>query len=88
MDRTPIDPRSRVDLFTNRLRDLCDQAGLPRFDETRYVDDEATLLFLWHEPEFCMAAPLRDASINGVTATDLRESWDRKFGGGAAGQAA
>lgn len=73
-------PRSRMPLFTKRLEELCDEAGLPRFDETKYDILTATAYFLWHDPRFCLGAPLAHASAYGLTADDLRGAWDRKFG--------
>ena len=73
-------PRSRIPTFTARLELLCEEAGLPRFDDTKYDLLQDTLLFLWHDPEFCLAAPLSHASVYGLDASDLRGAWDRKFG--------
>ena len=73
-------PRNRIPTFTSRLELLCEEAGLPRFDETKYDLLQDMLLFLWHDPEFCLAAPLAHASPFGMDAADLRGAWDRKFG--------
>jgi hypothetical protein len=59
---------------------MCDEAGLPRCDETKYDVPSDTLLFLWHDPKFCLAAPLANASVFGLDANDLRVAWERKFG--------
>ena len=76
-------PRNRIPTFTSRLELLCDEAGLPRFDETKYDLLQDTLMFLWHDPQFTLAAPLAHASVYGMKADDLRGAWDRKFGTGA-----
>lgn len=73
-------PRGRIPTFTARLEVLCDEAGLPRFDETKYDLLQDTVVFLWHDPEFCLAAPLAHASVYGLNAGDLRGAWERKFG--------
>ncbi|MDQ8045976.1 MAG: hypothetical protein AAGC46_20215 [Solirubrobacteraceae bacterium] len=73
-------PRSRIPIFTSRMEALCDEAGLPRFDETKYDLLSDTLLFLWHDPKFCLAAQLASASIHGMGASDVLEAWERKFG--------
>ncbi len=73
-------PRDRIPTFTERLEAICDEAGLPRFDETKYEPAQDVLLFLWHSPQFCLGAPLGTASIYGLTADDLRGAWERKFG--------
>jgi hypothetical protein len=73
-------PRSRIPTFTSRLKRICDEAGLPQFDGTKYDLLTDTLLFLWHDPEFCLAAPLASASVFGLGADDLRGAWERKFG--------
>lgn len=73
-------PRSRIPTFTARLESMCEEAGLPRFDTTEYDLLRDTLFFIWHEPKFCMAAPLATASVYGLTAADLAGAWERKFG--------
>lgn len=73
-------PRSRIPTFTKRLEAICVEAGLPQFDETKYDLLHDVLLFLWRDPEFCLAAPLGRASVYGLTADDLRGAWERKFG--------
>lgn len=73
-------PRSRIPTFTARLEVICEEAGLPRFDDTHYDILQDTLVFFWHDPEFCLAAPLATASVYGLTADDLRGAWERKFG--------
>lgn len=73
-------PRDRIPTFRSRLESICEEAGLPQFDDTKYDILSDTLLFLWHDPEFCLAAPLAHASVYGLTAGDLRGAWDRKFG--------
>jgi hypothetical protein len=73
-------PRSRIPIFTARLEQICEEAGLPDFDDTKYDLLSDTLLFLWHEPEFCLAAPLARASVFSLSADDLRLAWERKFG--------
>ena len=73
-------PNTRIPLFTEHLEELCVEAGLPRFDDTTYDAASATLHFLWHDPKFCIAAPLARASIYGMTAAGLRGAWDAKFG--------
>lgn len=78
-------PKRRIPTFIDRLETLCAEAGLPRFDETSYEPIQDILLFLWHEPEFCLAAPLGTASIYGMQADDLRGAWERKFGVGHGG---
>jgi hypothetical protein len=81
-------PRDRIPTFTSRLEVVCKEAGLPRFDETKYDLLQDTLLFLWNDPEFCLAAPLAHASPFGLTAADLRGAWERKFGVGGGRRAA
>ena len=73
-------PRSRIPMFTSRLESICDEAGLPRFDDTKYDLLSDTLLFLWTDPKFCLATPLATASVFGLGADDLRAAWERKFG--------
>ena len=73
-------PRSRIPTVTKRLEGICDEAGLPRFDEKKYEILEDVLLFLWHDPQFCLGAPLGRASVYGLTAEDLAGAWERKFG--------
>jgi hypothetical protein len=76
-------PRNRIPVFTSRLEGMCDEAGLPRFDDTKYDLLSDTLFFLWHDPKFCLAAPLAHASVYGLDANDLRDAWERKFGSGS-----
>lgn len=73
-------PRSRIPVFEKRLTQLCEEAGLPRYDEHTYELLTDTLYFLWHEPEFCLAASLTSSSPFGMQADDLRGAWERKFG--------
>ncbi len=73
-------PRNRIPTFEARLELMCEEAGLPRYDEAKYEILTDTLYFLWHDPEFCLGAPLASASVYGLTADDLRGAWDRKFG--------
>jgi hypothetical protein len=75
-----IDPRSRIELFTKRLHALCEEAEIPTFDHTEYVEQEAALVFLWTDPEFCIAASLPTASVYGFDAKTLRSAWEAKFG--------
>lgn len=77
-------PEDRIELFTARLEELCDEAGLPQFDRTEYVAATGDLAFLWTDPEFCLVAPLRRASIYGMDAAMLRGAWNDKFGGNRA----
>jgi hypothetical protein len=74
-------PADRVDLFKDRLRELCDEAELPHYDAAEYDPVLETLYFLWRDPEYCLAAPLREASIYGMDAKMLRAAWAQKFGG-------
>lgn len=71
----------RIPLFLDRMRELCAQAGLPCFDTYEWAAREETLIVLWDDPEFCVAIPLRHASLFGHSADELRASWLRKFGG-------
>lgn len=73
-------PRSRIPVFEKRLTQLCEEAGLPVFDDAKYELLSDTLYFLWHDPEFCIAASLANASPFAMQASHLRDAWERKFG--------
>lgn len=71
----------RIPLFLDRIRDLCAEAELPCFDNYDYSAADETLVVLWADPEFCLAVPLRGASLHSCSAAELRAGWVRKFGG-------
>lgn len=74
-------PADRIPLFLDRLRELTAEAALPCFDSYDYAAREETLIVLWEDPSFCLAIPLRSASLYSQTADELRAAWIRKFGG-------
>lgn len=73
----------RGELFTLRLQQLCEEAGIPEPDallRNPPAMGPGWLSFLWHEPEFHLAVP-PFANIAGLTADVLRAAWERKHGG-------
>jgi hypothetical protein len=83
-------PRRRIPTFEKRLKALCDEVGLPHADRHDYDILRDIVVFLWDdpaaedpsrdEPRFVIVVPLASASIHGMTADDLRRTWERKFG--------
>lgn len=73
-------PRDRIPVFEKRLTQLCEEAGLPPYDEHKYEVLNDCVYFLWHDPEFCIAASLARSSPFAMQASHLRGAWERKFG--------
>lgn len=73
-------PRSRIPVFEKRLSQLCDEAGLPPYDEYKYDVLQDAAVFLWHDPEFCLGVSLATASPFAMKAHHLRDAFERKHG--------
>lgn len=73
-------PRSRIPVFEKRLTQLCEEAGLPVYDEYKYEALSDCAYFLWYDPEFCIGVPLATAGAFGLSADGLLQQWERKFG--------
>lgn len=77
-------PRDRIPVFEKRLTQLCEEAGLPPYDEYKYDVLQDAAVFLWHDPEFCIGVSLATASPFAMQASHLAGAWERKFGPRAA----